>query len=175
MSYDDESPFWVDIQQHLATVKQFDFYGGEPFLSKKMWQLLKIASDSGVSKDISLHYNTNGTTWPTADIETWKDFKAINLSFSIDGIGEQFEYMRFPAKWDDAKININNARNYRDTYGNISLSWCVTLSTLNIYYLPEILDEYYANYSDIGLYLNLVHGPIWYNISKSRFWRQTKI
>jgi len=78
--------FWDDIQQHLGTIKQFDFYGGEPFLSKKMWQLLKIAADSGVSKNIALHYNTNGTVWPTRDIESWKDFKSINLSFSIDGI-----------------------------------------------------------------------------------------
>jgi MoaA/NifB/PqqE/SkfB family radical SAM enzyme len=166
LSYDETSPFWDDIQQHLGTIKQFDFYGGEPFLSKKMWQLLKIAADSGVAKNIGLHYNTNGTMWPTRDIESWKDFKSINLSFSIDGIGDQFEYMRFPAKWQDLKTNINNARQYRDTYGNISLSWCITLSTINIYYLPEILEEYYANYSDFGLYLNLVHGPIHYNISK---------
>lgn len=166
LSYDETSPFWDDIQTHLSTIKQLDFYGGEPFLSKKMWQLLKIAADSGVSKEISLHYNTNGTTWPWEDIQTWKDFKSINLSFSIDGIGDQFEYMRFLAKWEDAKRNIDNARKYRDEHGNISLNWCVTLSTLNIYYLPEILDEYYKNYSDVGLYLNLVHGPIWYNISK---------
>lgn len=165
-SYDDESPFWDDIEQHLPTIKQFDFYGGEPFMSKKMWQLIGIAAEKGYANEIELHYNTNGTQWPSDEIESWKKFKGINLSFSIDGTGEQFEYMRFLAKWDVVKRNIENARNYRDTVGNMSLSWCITLSSLNIYYLPEVLDEYYKNYSDIGLYLNLVHGPEHFNISK---------
>lgn len=163
-SYDNESPFWPDIETHLSTLKQFDFYGGEPFLSEKMWKLLSKAVDKGYSKDIELHYNTNGTTWPDAEIEAWKDFKQINLSFSIDGIGEQFEYMRFPAKWDAVERTLEKARNFRDTYGNMQISWCVTLSTLNIYNLPEVLDEYYTKYSDMGMYLNLVHGPSHYNI-----------
>jgi hypothetical protein len=41
------------------------------------------------------------------------------------------------------------------------------MSTLNIYNLPDLLDEFYKTYAnDFGIYLNLVHGPIHYNISK---------
>jgi sulfatase maturation enzyme AslB (radical SAM superfamily) len=149
----------------LPTIKQFDFYGGEPFLSKKMWHLLERADDLGYAKDIELHYNTNGTTWPEAQIKAWSRFKQVNLSFSIDGTDEQFEYMRYPAKWNIVKTNIDKAREFRDTYSNMQLSWCITLSTLNIFNLPEILDEYYKSYSDIGIYLNLVHGPTHYNIN----------
>lgn len=164
-SYDDSSSFWPDIESHLSTIKQFDFYGGEPFLSKKMWHLLKCADDQGYAKEIELHYNTNGTTWPDEQIKAWPSFKKVNLSFSIDGTDAQFEYMRYPAKWDIVKTNIDKARAFRDKYGNMHLSWCITLSTLNIYNLPEILDEYYKNYSDMGIYLNLVHGPKHYNIN----------
>jgi sulfatase maturation enzyme AslB (radical SAM superfamily) len=35
-TYDEDSPFWDDLANNLSTIKQFDFYGGEPFLSKKM-------------------------------------------------------------------------------------------------------------------------------------------
>jgi MoaA/NifB/PqqE/SkfB family radical SAM enzyme len=163
--YDEDSPFWDDLANNLETIKQFDFYGGEPFLSKKMWEILKICIDKGYAKDIELHYNTNGTTWPK-ETELWKSFKAINLSFSIDGIGEQFEYMRFPAQWSEVSGNMQKAREYKLNNNNISLSWCVTLSTINVYYLPEILDEYHENFQDFGCYLNLVHGPIYFNISK---------
>jgi len=48
----------------------------------------------------------------------------------------------------------------------MSLSWCITLSSINIYYLPETVEEYYKNYSDFGIYLNLVHGPVHFNVSK---------
>lgn len=163
--YDDESPFWEDLSNNLSTIKQFDFYGGEPFLSKKMWEILKICVDRGYAHDIELHYNTNGTTWPK-ETELWSHFKSINLSFSIDGIDEQFEYMRFPAKWDEVKSNMEKAREYKSKFNNMSLSWCITLSTINIYYLPEIVKEYYNHYQDFGVYLNLVHGPVHYNISK---------
>ena len=33
----------------------------------------------------------------------------VNLSFSIDGIGDQFEYMRYPGKWDQAKQTMENS------------------------------------------------------------------
>lgn len=165
LRYEEDSPFWDDIEQHLSTIKQFDFYGGEPFMSKKMWSLLKIAVEKGYAKDIELHYNTNGTIWPK-EIELWKHFKSINLSFSIDGIGEQFEYMRYPAKWDVVKENIENAIALNNVNGNMSISWCVTISNLNIFDLPETLNYWQENYSHLGLYLNLVHGPEFYNISK---------
>lgn len=163
--YDEDSDFWPDLEKNLQTIKQFDFYGGEPFLSKKMWEILAICVEKGYAKDIELHYNTNGTTWPK-ETDLWQHFKSINLSFSIDGIGERFEYMRFPAKWDVVRENMQKARDYKNKYKNMSLSWCITLSSINIYYLPETLDEYYQNYSDFGVYLNLVHGPICFNVSK---------
>lgn len=163
--YDEESPFWDDLANNLETIKQFDFYGGEPFLSKKMWEILKICVERGYASEIELHYNTNGTTWPK-ETDLWQHFKSINLSFSIDGVRERFEYMRFPAVWSEVQVNMQNARDYKAKYNNMSISWCVTLSTINIFYLEEILDEYYKSYTDFGIYLNLVHSPAHFNISK---------
>lgn len=163
-NYDEESPFWPDLIDNLENIKQFDFYGGEPFLSKKMWEVLQICIDRGYANDIELHYNTNGTTWPE-EISLWKNFKQINLSFSIDGIDDTFEYMRYPAKWKTVKSNMNKAREFKNTYNNMSISWCVTLSPLNIYDLPRIVEEYENNFLDFGIYLNLVHVPTHFNIS----------
>lgn len=162
--YDEESSFWVDLESNLKTIRQFDFYGGEPFLSKKMWEILQICVKENYAKNIELHYNTNGTIWPK-ETDLWKNFKTINLSFSIDGIGERFEYMRFPAKWEVVKSNMLKARNYSDINGNINISWCITLSSLNIYYLPETIEEYLKNFRDFGIYLNLVHNPTHFNIN----------
>ena len=163
--YDDDSSFWPDLIENLETIKQFDFYGGEPFLSKKMWEILRICVERGYAKDIELHYNTNGTVWPK-DIELWKHFRSVNISFSIDGIGERFEYMRYPANWEEVRANMQKAVDFNTEHNNLSLSWCMTLSSLNIYYLPELLDEYYKNWTSMGFYLNLVHNPNHFNISK---------
>lgn len=166
-SYDEDSPFWDELKSRLPDIKQFDFYGGEPFMSKKMWELLKIAKETGVSKEIELHYNTNGTHFPIEEIQSWKDFKQVNVSFSIDGIEEQFEYMRYPAKWSDVDSNMEKFLEIGQQFGNINFSWCITLSVSNIYNVPETLDYYYKKYAgqSVGMYLNLVHGPDHHNIS----------
>ena len=163
--YDDDSPFWADVESNLPKIKQFDFYGGEPFMSQKMWKLINTASDKGYAKDIQLQYNTNSTLWPEKELECWKDFKHVFLSFSIDGINNRFEYMRHPAKWDTCLSNFEKAIALRDKNQNMTLTWCVTLSVLNIYYLDETLEFFYNNFSRVSLYLNLVHGPDYYNIS----------
>ena len=141
------------------------FYGGEPLLSKKMWKVLEMAVELGYSKNIALEYNTNGTTWH-AGTEVWKDFKSVSLSFSIDGIGDQFTYMRYPAEWSKVTDTMEKARAFKQKYNNMIYGWCVTLSPLNIYYVRETLDENYKNFSDFGVYLNLVHGPAHFNINQ---------
>ena len=164
-TYDEDSSFWADLTENLDTIKQFDFYGGEPLMSKKMWEILRICVERGYARDIELHYNTNGTVWPD-DVDIWQHFKSVNISFSIDGIKERFEYMRFPADWEEVKANMKKAIDFNTEHNNLYLSWCMTLSSLNIYYLPELLDEYYNNWTSMGFYLNLVHNPQHFNISK---------
>jgi sulfatase maturation enzyme AslB (radical SAM superfamily) len=164
--YDDESPFWDDLENNLSTIKQFDFYGGEPFMSKKMWRILEVAVEKGYAKDMEIHYATNGTQWPEDKVEIFKHFRHVHISFSIDGIGDGFEYMRYPAKWDEARANMIKAREFNQRTSNLYLGWCITLSTLNIYSLPDILEEHSKSFSDFGPYLNLVHGPIWYNLNQ---------
>jgi MoaA/NifB/PqqE/SkfB family radical SAM enzyme len=164
--YDDESPFWDDLEANLETIKQFDFYGGEPFMSKKMWRILEVAVEQGYAKDIEIHYATNGTQWPDEKVEIFKHFRHVHLSFSVDGIGEQFEYMRYPAKWSEVTDNMKKAVELSNRTGNIYLGWCITLSTLNISGLPAILEEHNKNFKEFGPYLNLVHGPIQYNLTQ---------
>lgn len=165
-TYEDDSPFWDDLITNLGTIKELDFYGGEPFMSSKMWHVLAIAVEQGYAKDIELNYATNGTLWPDDKIAVFKHFKKVNLNFSIDGIGKKFEYMRHNAVWTEVVANMDKARQLNATNKNMFISWCVTLSTLNIYDLPEILDEYYTNFKHFSLYLNLVHSPEWYNIAR---------
>jgi len=164
-TFDDDSKFWDELEETLPTIKQFDFYGGEPFMSKKMWRTLQLAVDRGYSKDIEVHYATNATQWPTEQIEVLKHFRHLNLNFSIDGIADKFEYVRYPAVWEEAKTNMHKAKMFGDLHHNAHISWCVTLSNMNIYYLPELLDVFFRDFAHFGIYLNLVHGPKYFNIS----------
>lgn len=166
MTYEDDSPFWVDLENNLDNIAQFDFYGGEPFMSKKMWSILELCVERGVAKNIELHFATNGTIWPDDQIKVFKHFKHVNLNFSIDGVGEQFTYMRYPAKWDEVVENMQKASILQKEHHDIHISWCITISSINIYNLPEILEEHHKNWGHFGAYLNLVHYPNHFNLSQ---------
>lgn len=163
--YDEDSDFWPDLVKNLGTIRQFDFYGGEPFLSRKMWEILRICVDQGHAAHMELHYNTNGTVWPPEIEQLWPHFAKVYLSFSVDGIGSSFEYMRYPATWPQVLGNMAAAQQYAAAHNNISISWCVTISNLNVHAVPDVVDYHQEHYSDFGIYLNLVHGPKHYNIS----------
>lgn len=165
LTFDEDSSFWDDLQKNLHTIKQFDFYGGEPFLSNKMWNILQICIDKDYAKNIELHYATNATVWPEEKIKLFKHFRHVNLNFSIDGINEQFEYMRFPAKWDQAFDNMNKAKQLQKDHHDIQISWCITISLLNIYDILSILEEHRKNFNEFGSYLNLVHYPQHFNLN----------
>lgn len=160
-SFEDDSSFWPDLESHLDTIKHLEFYGGEPFMSKKMWRILELAVEKDYAKDMEVHYATNGTLWPK-QTEVWKHFKRVSVHFSIDGTGDQFEFMRYLADWEVVKANMSKSRTQE---GNLTLGWFVTLSNLNIYYLPEIIEAFRKDYGDFGCFLNLVHAPRHFNIS----------
>ena len=85
-----------------------DFTGGEPLLIKKHYELLEKCIELDVAKNIGLHYNTNGTQLNMKALnELWPKFKIVDCHFSIDGVGEKFEFQRHPAKWNNALSNMS--------------------------------------------------------------------
>ena len=109
-SFEDDSAIWDDIFNHLSDIRYIDMYGGEPLLMKKQWKVLKHAIELGYSKNISLHYNTNGTLWDEEKFNILNEFKHISMDFSLDGIQNRFEFMRHPAKWEPVIKNFNTLR-----------------------------------------------------------------
>lgn len=160
-SYDDQAPIWDFLHSTIPDVLHIDFYGGEPMLVKRHWEMLSEVPLEK-AKNISLHFNTNGTQWDEDYVDVLKRFKAVIIDISIDGTEDMFEYMRWPAKWDEVNENIKKFKQLSEQHPQISIGICITLSILNTWRLPETLD--YANSIGVSCYLNLLHGPIHYNL-----------
>ena len=103
----ESSDFWSDIINISKDVKYITFAGGEPLLDKTHRKLLQYFIDQNLSKDIALHYNTNGTVFADFLFGYWDQFKTVELSFSIDNVGKQFEYERYGIPWDTVNSNIS--------------------------------------------------------------------
>jgi len=162
-AFNDDSLFWENFEANLKNTKHIDFYGGEPFLVKKQWTMLQQAIEKGYSKDISVHYNTNGTIWNDEVYNTLKEFKAVYIDFSIDGVGDHLNYVRYPADWKIVFDNFKKAKEISKIDSKFYINVCNTISILNVFYIPEMYDAF-ADYKDT-MYLNLVFGPNHYCIT----------
>jgi hypothetical protein len=152
----------------LDKVQLLHFQGGEPLLTDDHINILhEIESQGGNLSNIVLSYNTNGTIFPSDEvIEMWKKTKLTKIYFSIDAIGDQFEYIRYPAKWNQVEENLFRIRDL-----NIPNMWIelgVTVSTANLFYINDIINWKNKHFSQlpnndpIGLYISfataLSHG-----------------
>ena len=94
--------FWRLLD--LTKLKFIHFNGGEPLLSKEHVEFLKEIPDKS---RVHINYNTNATVLPDQYlIDLWSKFQLVQLDFSIDDIGERFEYQRYPAKWSNVVENL---------------------------------------------------------------------
>ena len=131
---------YVDILKNLVELK---LVGGETLAIKENYDLIKLAVDMGVSKNMSLRITTNGTLTPKFDGKDIFDyipyFKDCVMTISIEFWGEKNNYLRFPSKWE---VIIKNARKFADC-PRTKIVFASTVNALTIGYLPEIADGVY--------------------------------
>ena len=130
-------------------------YGGEPLINEEVIAYLKYLSNSGISKNIQLTLNTNGTVYSEELISIFKEFQFVDLFLSIDDIEKRFEYQRWPAKWD--KIN-DNIHNYSKLKDNIGVEFYPSVSVLNILNIGEMLEKL-SSYNIPITFNNIIHDP----------------
>ena len=130
----------------LPNVNAINFLGGEPLVVKEHYDWLEYIVERGWSKNIKLFYNTNGTTLPKRLLDIWQEFQCINLGLSIDAIGDLSYYVRHPSKWHVIENNIKKLAEYAKEHKNVFVQTHVTLSSINLHDLPNIIDWCRKNY-----------------------------
>jgi radical SAM protein with 4Fe4S-binding SPASM domain len=152
--------FVDSFKEKTPNLVHLDIPGGEPLLSgvKQQKELLYLYVEDDLARNITLHYTTNCTQFPDDEwLSLWSHFKEVELQLSIDGIGDKFEYIRYPAVWEQVVPNIKKYLELRDK-GLIKLSVSTTVSAYNIAYLDELLQ--WLDEMSLGMpYLGRVHTP----------------
>lgn len=147
----------------LTNLKEVRMWGGEPLLTTTHLQILEYIVEHGRSAEIKLMYNTNGTR--IIDEKTKKlieKFKFARISFSIDALDAQFEYLRYPAKWQQVEQNLLWWKN--NLPHNSMLALTVTASLLNVLDLDRIFEWHQQHFSksvfgdDIEIYVHQAWG-----------------
>lgn len=162
-SYNDENQeLWSVMSRWIPNAVYIDYYGAEPMLIKKNFEVLQHAVDQGTSKNIDLHFSTNGTIWNN-ELETLlKQFRRVYFDLSIDDIGSRCGYIRYPSDWTQVEGNLQKFILSKQANPNFYFCVCITINSLNVYYLPEIFD--YFQSLNLTVNFNLLHLPWHLNI-----------
>ena len=160
-----ENPvFWRELAAVADQIRYLEFTGGEPFMIAEHFELLRSLVSAGLAPDIEIHYNTNGTQWPRDAASVWKYFKTVEIAFSIDDVGDRFEYQRSNAVWAEVNENITRFRELRRHLPNIQLQVCSTINVFNVCYLEELSHWIEAQQFDY-VYWNMMHEAYYFSIS----------
>jgi hypothetical protein len=146
--------FWSEVEQQLPAIKRLAFYGGEPFLNRRHFEVLERSVREGHAGRQTLRYNSNGTIFPAKAMESlFPEFLDAQVFLSIDDLGSRFEYQRHGAIWTEV---LENTRKFL-AQDKVTIGVCVTVSIFNVFSLFEILDFWRAEGAKV--FLNLLVGP----------------
>lgn len=128
-----------EFLSHVDDVEFVYFAGGEPLITEEHYIILEELIRKNKT-NVKVRYNTNCSVLSFKDkniFDLWKRFDHIDVSGSIDHIGERAEYIRTGTDWGVIESNLHKL-NRTD---NITLSVNTVLSLYNYTTLP-LLYEY---------------------------------
>lgn len=110
------------IYSNLDTVNHIYLAGGEPLLIKENLVLLKRIYE--IKPDIEIRINTNLSMINNEIYNLLKKFKNIHWTVSVDGVGKEFEYVRYGGVWDQFVENLKQLRQDFEKI-NFNATWCI--------------------------------------------------
>jgi len=160
----ENAQFWSQIDTVLSDIRYIEFTGGEPFMIAEHFDMLQGIVDRGIAHQVEIHYNTNGTQWPSRGPDIWRHFKTVEIAFSIDDIGERFEYQRTNADWAVVLDTITSFQYLKDQMPNIQLQCCSTVNVFNIHYIDQLAHWIALQKFDF-VYWNIMHDAWYFSIA----------
>jgi MoaA/NifB/PqqE/SkfB family radical SAM enzyme len=156
--------FWSQIDSVLTDIRYIEFTGGEPFMIDQHFDMLQGIVDRGIAHQVEIHYNTNGTQYPEKAIEIWRHFKTVEIAFSIDDLGQRFEYQRTNADWNKVCVNLERFKQLRAQHPNIQLQCCSTVNVFNVHYIDQ-LAWWISKQNFDYVYWNIMHDAWYFSIA----------
>jgi len=155
--------------QDLSKVTYIKFGGGEPLMSDTHEQILNSLP---CPENVTVQYTSNFSLMPSVQVfKLWKKLKLVKWVASIDGVDDQFGFLRWPYQWKNLEKFINSAKiNVPD---NVMFGVEHTINLLNAFYYPEFKSWFdqnlntnrFGDQSDLNLHkctglLSIDHMPV---------------
>jgi sulfatase maturation enzyme AslB (radical SAM superfamily) len=126
-------------QLDLSNLQMIALSGGETLLGHSYWKLAQWLVDNvpNAKQQLTLCFQTNGTqSVHPRNYELIDKFQLVKLHISLDGTKEKFEYLRWPASWNQVTENMLSMRELLPS--NVMFLIEETVSIFNLLYVQEL-------------------------------------
>ena len=106
--YFEKNEQWQNILDNIHDLRTIKCTGGETTLTQGFQEFVDYAIEVGAAKNLVLEFHTNATKFTDTLVEKMTKFKHCHLSFSIDSVEKNYEYIRYPMKFDTLTNSVNN-------------------------------------------------------------------
>ena len=113
--------------------------------------------ENNLTKKFSLRITTSLAVNLTTDLMTiLKSFKQVTFNLSIDSVGDNYNYIRWPAKWTKIKRNLNELIAATEDMNYMSVLNPV-FSINNIFYLEDYVEYFYRWIKDTDRFVQILN------------------
>lgn len=143
----------------LSNMEMVQYCGGETLLGNTYWKVTEYLANKlpNAKKNLTLAFQTNGTQ--TIDAKYYdliEKFHLVKFVISLDCTQERFNYLRWPANWNQVVDNISSLKEKLPV--NVMFFVQETTSNLSLYYYNEVKSWMNKNFN-----ANRVTDPIEYS------------
>jgi organic radical activating enzyme len=144
--------YWTQItntiQNRIDHCNSFSIrlLGGEPLLQPGAIKLLNWLIQNKLQKKVIIELSTSlASNFDKELLNCLVQFPVINFSLSIDSVGENYTYVRWPAKFEKIERNFNSLLEFAHSTPGTQHTYLISpvFSLNNIFYLPDYLDYWY--------------------------------
>ena len=128
--------FWADLMDQIPHMYQLYFAGGESLIIDEHYELLEECIKRGHAKNMELRYNSNAVEWRDDLFDLWAEFKRVRFHYSVDALGDQNDYIRYPSKWNH---QVEQMWKLDATTDNVEVTTATTIMALNVGYIPDFI------------------------------------
>lgn len=161
-SGDKNGLLWKNRHEWMSSIENLEIVGGEPFYIKQWDEIWEEMIALGVSKTVRMSMSSNALIFAGEKVQhLGENFNHIGLGLSIDGMGETYDYLRHPGKWDEVSKNVIHYSDWKreNNIQNVDISISHTIGWLNVFWLPEFKQWLNENTQDFKFWYNTIHHP----------------
>lgn len=126
----------IDDPELFLSLKTVQIQGGEPFMEPNYVKFFTNMARYRDYSDLEVIIITNGTRRPSQQfVDILNSCEHVTMYFSIDDMGQRFEYQRHGARWAEV---VDNIHWFRQQCPDFDYFIQPTYSMLNIFYLGEL-------------------------------------